>query len=58
MKERLRGDESVQRQRCDGRIGVNHEHVLIERRVDTDDVLDLVVDFQLERVHRSVEVDL
>ena len=54
----LRRDQSIQRHRVNGCIGINHEHVLVERRVDTDDVLDLVVDLKLEWVHWRVEVDL
>ena len=58
MKERLRGDESVQRQRCDGRIGVNHEQVFVEGRVDTNNILDLMIHLQFQRIHGSIEVNL
>ena len=54
----LRRDQPVQRERMDGSIGSNREQVLVERRIDTNDVLDLVIDLELQRVHRSVEVDL
>jgi hypothetical protein len=53
-----RRDEMAQRSIIDGRIGIDGEEVLVEGRVDTDDVLDLVVHLELERVHRRVEVDL
>ena len=54
----LRRDETVQGERSDSRIGINHEHVLVECRIDTNDVLDLVVDLQLQRIHRRIEVNL
>ena len=54
----LRGDEAVQGEGMDGCIGIHHEQILVERRVDTNDVLDLVVDLELQGVHGSVEVDL
>ena len=54
----LRGDEAVQREGMDSSIGIHHEQVLVESRVDTDDILDLVVHFELEGVHGRVEVDL
>lgn len=56
--EDLRRDQAIQGEWRDGCISINHEHVLVERRIDTDDVLDLVVDLQLERVHWRIEVDL
>ena len=39
------------------RIGIHHEDVLVEGGVDSDDVAHLVVNFELEGIHRSVEVD-
>ena len=39
------------------RIGVHHEDVLVEGGVDSDDVAHLVVNFELEGIHRGVEVD-
>ena len=54
----LRRDQPVQRQRMDGSIGIDREQVLVERRIDTNDILDLVVDLELQGVHRSVEVNL
>ena len=54
----LRGDQPVQGERRDSGIGIHHEHILVEGRVDTDDVLDLVVHLELKRVHRRIEVDL
>ena len=47
----LRGDEAVDRVGLHCSIGIDHEHVLVESRVDTDDILDLVIHFQLEGVH-------
>jgi hypothetical protein len=54
----IRRDEAVDRVRLDGGVGIHHEQILIERRVHTNDVLDLVVHLELERVHRCVEMDL
>ena len=42
----------------DGRVGVDGEQVLVETRVDSNHILDLVVHLELDRVHRRVEVDL
>ena len=39
------------------RVGIDSEDVLVERRVDTNHIAHLVIDLQLERSHRSVEVD-
>ena len=52
----LRRYQAIQGKSINNRIGIHHEKVLVECRVHADDVLDLVVHFQLERVHRSVEV--
>ena len=38
-------------------ISVDSEDVLVEGRVDTDDVAHLVIDFQLEWTHRRIKVD-
>ena len=54
----LRRDKTIQGKRRDSRIGIHHEDVLVEGRVDTNDVLDLMVNFQLQRVHGRVEVNL
>ncbi|KAL0769411.1 hypothetical protein CaCOL14_008719 [Colletotrichum acutatum] len=42
---------------CDDGIGIDLEHELVERWVDTDDVADLMVHFELERTHGQVVVD-
>ena len=55
---RLRRDETIEGKRRDRGISINHEQVLVEGRIDSNDVLDLVVDFQFQRVHRGVEVHL
>jgi len=39
------------------RVGINSEDVLVEGGVNTDDISHLMVDFQFQRGHRSVEVD-
>lgn len=39
------------------RISVHHENVLVEGGVDSDDIAHLVVNFELEGIHRGVEVD-
>ena len=39
------------------RIGVHREDVLVEGGVDSDNVAHLVVNFELEGIHRGVEVD-
>ena len=57
-RHNLRGDEPVDRHLIHSRIGIHSQNVFVERRIDTDDVLDLVVDLKLERVHWRVEVDL
>ena len=54
----VRRDQAIQGKRGDRSIGINHEQVLVKGRVDTDNVLDLVVDLQLEGVHRGIEVHL
>ena len=38
-------------------IGIHSEDVLVERGVDTNDIPHLVIDFQLQRGHRCVEVN-
>jgi hypothetical protein len=53
-----RRDQPVERQLLHSRVGVDHEQVLVEARVNANDVLDLVVHLELEGVHRRVEVDL
>ena len=54
----LRRDETIEGKRRDRGISINHEQILIERRVNTNDILDLMIHFQLQWVHRSVKVDL
>ena len=39
------------------RVGINGKDILIEGRVNTDDISHLMVDFQFQRGHRSIEVD-
>ena len=39
-------------------IGIHHEDVLVECRVDTDDVPHLMIDFEFQRGHGFVEVDM
>jgi hypothetical protein len=51
------GDEVVEAFGVNGRVGVDGEKVLVERRIDTDDVLDLVVDFEFGGSHRRVEMN-
>ena len=53
-----RRDQTIQRQLVHRSIGIHHEEVLVKAGIDADDILDLVVHFQFERVHRCVEVDL
>ena len=57
-KKDARRDQTIQRVRFDCRIGVDGKYVLIERWIDTNDVLDLVVHLQLKRTHGGVEVNL
>ena len=38
-------------------IGINSEDVLVERRVDTDDIAHLVVDLELKWAHWRIEMD-
>lgn len=51
-------DVAIDRERVHSRISVRHERVFIERRADADEVLDLVLHFELERIHQRVEMDL
>ena len=37
-------------------VSIHSEDILVERRVDTNDIPHLVVDLELEGRHRSVEV--
>lgn len=39
------------------RVSVNSKDILIEGGVDADDISHLMVDFQLQRRHRSIEVN-
>lgn len=52
------GDQSVERERIDRGIGIDHEQVLVKCRVHTNHVLDLVVNLELQWVHWCVKVDL
>ena len=54
----LRGDEAVDRVGLHCGIGIDHEHVFVESWVDADYIFDLVVDFQFQRVHGRVEMNL
>ena len=38
-------------------VSINSKDVLVERRIDANDVAHLVVNFQLQRGHRSIEVN-
>jgi len=42
-----RGDQSIERERIDRGIGVDHEQILVECWIHTDHVLDLVVNLEL-----------
>jgi hypothetical protein len=53
-----RRDETVEGYRGDGGIGIDSKDILVEGRVDTDYVLDLMVYLEFERTHRRSEVDL
>ena len=52
----VRRDKAVHRQRRYRSVGINHETVLVERGVDTNDVLDLVINLKLQRIHGGIEV--
>jgi len=54
----LRGYQAIQGQGLDHSIGINHKQILIEGWVDTDNVLDLVVNLKFQRIHRRAEVNL
>jgi hypothetical protein len=58
LKLNLRRDQPIQRVLFYCGIGIDREDVLVECRVDTNDILDLMVHFQLQWVHRRVKVDL
>ena len=58
METRLRRDKTIEGKRRDRGISINHEQVLVEGRIDSNDVLDLVVDLEFQRVHGGVEVNL
>ena len=53
----VRRDETINRERVHSHISIYHEQVL-ERRVDSDNVLDLVHLGLAERIHQGVEMDL
>lgn len=54
----VRRNQAVDRQRVYNSVGIHHEQILVERRVNADDILYLVVDLELQRIHGRVEVDL
>jgi hypothetical protein len=54
----VRGNQAVDGKRIDRCISINHEQIFVEGRIDSNHILDLVVDFQFERVHWTVEMDL
>lgn len=58
IEKSLRRDKPVEGKRVNGGIGVDHEHIFIERRVHANNILDLVVDFELQWVHWCIEVNL
>ena len=57
-KEDLRRNQTIQRQRIHNCIRIHHEQILVERWVYTDDILDLVINLKLQRIHGGIEVDL
>lgn len=58
IRKYSRRDKPVERERINGGVGINHENVFVERWVHADYVLDLVINFELQWIHRRVEVDL
>lgn len=54
----LRRDETIDGEGIDGGISVHHEEIFIECGVDTDDIFNLMIHFELQWVHRRVEMDL
>jgi hypothetical protein len=38
------------------RIGIHHENILVERRVNADDIPHLMVNLEFERAHRRIKV--
>lgn len=54
----VRRNQAVDRQRVYNSVGIHHEQIFVERRVNADDILYLVVDLELQRIHGRVEVDL
>ena len=53
-----RGYQSIEGKRLNSRVGIHHENIFIERRIDTNNILDLVEHLELEGSHGRVEVDL
>ena len=41
-----------------GSIGIHHEQILVECRIDADYILDLMVYFKLQWIHGRIEMDL
>lgn len=52
-----RGDKSSERVFLDGSIGVDHEQVLVEFGINSDNVVDLMEHFEFERAHRGAVMD-
>jgi hypothetical protein len=50
-KKNLRRNEAIYGQGLDGCISVNRKQVFIERRIDTNDVLYLMIHLELQRIH-------
>ena len=38
------------------RIGIDRKDILIKRRIDSNDIAHLMINFEFQRVHRSVKV--
>jgi hypothetical protein len=51
------GNETVQGVFLDTSIGINHKKILVEFRIHTDDVVDLMEHLKLKRRHGSAVVD-
>src|ERR1700753_171113 len=58
IEKYVRGDETIEGHGINRGVGIRHEHIFVECWIHTDDVLDLVINFELQWVHRRGEVDL